>query len=258
MDDLIARVAAGYAKLPPDGAYIHTSDSKLNRPVGAVDSSSLGAVDGLMRAVERASVQALKTQGFLLSLSESATETQAIRQMEAFMQTIRAFQHDGERALSDWLTLALEAGGLPGRVAFRFAENRASEELRDLQVLQARANLAAYRYDRGWIGQDDAAQLGADRDTADQPEPRVATGGGDVADPGSLDGQPNRAVRGLRAGARASQPFTPAGAGDELPALADEPTELGDADLDRVLGVWDGAMAAKRYKGILEAEVVDE
>lgn len=257
VDNLLARVAAMYAKLPPDAAFVHTTDSKINRPTGAVDASALGAVDGLMRAVERASVQALKTQGFLLSLSETTTETQAIRQMEAFMQTIRTFQHDGEQALSDWLTIALEAGGIPGRVAFRFAENRASEELRDLQVAQARANLAAYRYDRGWIGQDDAAQLGADRDTADQPGPRAATGGGAVADPGNLDGQPNRGGGVARRGVRASEPFTPAGADEDLPALPDE-AALGDADLDRILGVWDGAMTTKRYKGLLEAEVVDE
>ncbi len=214
-----------------------------------------------MGAIDRASVQALKTQGFLLNLSESATETQAIRQMEAFMQTVRAFQHDGEDALSGWLTLGLQARGIPGSVEFRFAENRASEELRDMQVAQSKANLAAYRYDRGWISQDDAAKEGADRDTADVPEPRQAAAAQEV-NPGSLDGQPNRALLaiGRRAVAlhrRASTPFTPSGADDELPELP-ESVDLTDDDLRGVLGVWDDeAFAGQRFAGLLDAEVVD-
>ncbi|HEY8597352.1 MAG TPA: hypothetical protein VIL85_02910 [Thermomicrobiales bacterium] len=259
LDTLIARVAEGFAALPPDGTYVHTADVTVNRPVGAVDSSALGAVDGLMKAIERSAVQALKTMGFLLSLGESATETQAIRQMEAFMQTIRTFQHSAETVISDWLTLALRAQGIPGKVKFRFAENRASEELRDVQVAQSRANLAAFKYDRGWIDNDDAAKEGADREKADAPEPRQSSSAPEV-NPGSLDGQSNRGVPPVRAvhanGQRAK--FTPSGAADALPELP-ESVDLTDDDLRGVLGIWDDeAFAKTKYAGLLDAEVVSE
>lgn len=190
VDAMLARVSEQYAKTPPDGAFVHTKDSKINRPTGAVDASALGAVDGLMRAVERASVQALKTQGFLLSLSETTTETQAIRQMEAFMQTIRAFQHDNESLLSDELTIGLEVQGIPEQVRFRYAENRASEEQRDQMVLQLKLTNARTAYDNGLIDQDEQAQMALGKDKAAQPAPRAAAkGAAPQADPEKTAGE---------------------------------------------------------------------
>jgi hypothetical protein len=257
VDAMIARVAENYARLPPDAAFVHTTDSKINRPTGAVDASALGAVDGLMRAVERASVQALKTQGFLLSLSETTTETQAIRQMEAFMQTVRAFQHDGEQLLSDVLTIGLEVQGIPGAVRFRFAENRASEEQRDQMVLQLKLQNARAAYDNGLIDQDDQAKMALGRDKAAQAEPRTAAkGAAPAADPEPEPGRGRRLFGAVRS-RRASEPFTPAGADDALPELPDEVT-LGDADLDRINGVWDEAFSGTKYRGLLAAEVVED
>lgn len=204
LDNLIKKVADAYGGLPPDGAYVHTSDVTINRPVGAVDASSLGAVDGLMQAVERAAVQSLKTHGFMMSMPNAAPDAQSIRQAEAYYQTIRAFQHATEAVLSGWLTLALRAQGIPGKVVFRFAENRASEEIRDLQAEQLRVAVATAQYQAGWISQDEAAKKGADKDKADVPAPRAAPVVA-PANPGSLDGQPQRATP--------SAPFTP-GEGD--------------------------------------------
>lgn len=257
---MLKEIQDGYATVPPDGAWVHTSDTTLNPPKGAVDTQSLGAIEGLTRINERASVQAGKSQGFLFSLDGSTTETQAIRQMEAFMQSIRAFQHPCEDLVSGWLTTALQAQGIPGRVAFRFAENRASEEIRDETVRNWKLRNARLAYDNGLIDMDEQAQYGWDKDTADATEPRAAMTAGGNADQqkgeANQDGQAARGNRGTARGDRASTPFTPEGADEDLPAVPDA-VDLGDDDLRGITGLWDKAVP-KRYRGLLDAEVADE
>jgi hypothetical protein len=172
----IAEISTVYGALEPDDAYVHIDAVKVNRPVGAVDSSSLGAIDGLVDVLERMLVRGLKTIPLLMAISEGVSEANANRQWELFAAGIKAVQHLCESLMERLCTLALRAQGVPAVVQWRFAELRVAELLRDAQVEQLRISNARAKYDNGWISQDEAAQQGADRQTADQEAPRAGAG----------------------------------------------------------------------------------
>ncbi len=168
IDETLFEVVAMYESLQPEDAYVHTSAIKVNKPVGAIDSSSLGAVDGLIRALERMTIRALKTMPLLMGSNEGTSETHANRQWEVYAAGVKALQHLAESILEHMLSLAMQAQGVAVTVEFRFAELRASEMLRDAQVEQLRIKNAIDKWLMGWITQDQAAMEvtghGADQD----------------------------------------------------------------------------------------------
>lgn len=176
-------IAAVYGGLEPDDAYVHTDVVKVNRPVGTVDASSLGAVDSLIRAVERMATRGLKTIPLLMGSNEAVSETHANRQWEIHVAGIKALQHLAEQLIERLLTVALQAQGLRSVVRFRFAELRASEELRDAQTDAQKIENAMKKYLAGWVSQDEAS-LEATGHAADLPQPRVIdiVGGADIVD----------------------------------------------------------------------------
>lgn len=182
INEALAQVMAVYRDLKPDQAYVHSSAIKINRPVGTVDSSSLGAVDGLIKGLERMLVRALKTMPLMMGTTDGVSEANASRQWEIHVAGIKSLQHLCEQLLEHLLSLALQAQGIAARVEFRFAELRSSEILRDAQAEALIIKNTREKYAAGWIGQDQAAQEGAGVDKADVPEPRAAIGTvGDIA-----------------------------------------------------------------------------
>jgi hypothetical protein len=285
---VIADVQRVYASLEPDDAYIHTDVISVNRPVGAVDAQSLGAVDGLVKSLERMSVRALKTMPLLMGLQEGTSETQANRQWEIYAAGIKALQHPCEKMLQRHLSLALQAQGIQADVSFRFSELRAAELLRDAQVDALETETAVAQYNAGWISQDEAAQNVVGH-AADVPDPRAPTGpismagnslAGVQADPGSNrarvpdgmlgpDGEIARLNRKtdammdlLRILAESYEPasdrsvkIVPEGADDPLPPVPDEVT-ISDADIRMAIDAWDTLIPD--YAGLLEATVIGQ
>lgn len=197
VEDAIRGVEATVAALQPDDTYVHSSAIKVNRPVGTVDSSSLGAVGGLITNLERQIIRALKTMPLLMGVNEATSETHANRQWEVYTQGIKALQHLAESLLEYLLGKALQAQGVAAGVRFRFAEMRASEGLRDQQTLQLKLLNYWNAYVYGLISLEDVAKLALNR-ACDQDEPRylpknlvsgdAASGtGGDGAAPGAVD-----------------------------------------------------------------------
>jgi hypothetical protein len=174
VDSAIAEIADYYSKLEPDDAYVHTSPIAVNRPVGAVDARSLGAVDGLLRALDRMLFRALKTMPLLMGSNEATSETHANRQWEIHVASIRAIQHPVETVLGRFFELGLQAQGIAASVKVEFAELRASEEMRDAQVQQLKLKNARTAYDNGLINQDEQATMALGKDKADQAAPRAA------------------------------------------------------------------------------------
>ncbi len=189
VEAVISEIAAMYSKLEPDDAYVHTDVVQVNRPVGAVDASSLGAIDPLIRAVERMAIRGLKTMPLLMGSNEAVSETHANRQWEIHVAGIKALQHLAEQMLEHFLKLALQAQGLRAVVRFRFAELRASEELRDAQTHAAKIANARDEYMLGWISQEEAAQKVVGH-APDRPTPRYVdnVGGPDFIDLGVGEG----------------------------------------------------------------------
>jgi hypothetical protein len=136
-----------------------------------VDASSLGAVDALIKALERMATRALKTMPLMMGLDQSTNETDSNRQWEIHAAGIKSIQHYAESLLEHLLTLALEMQGIQARIEFRFAELRAAEELRDEQTRTMKINNARAEYEAGWISQDEAAEKVTGH-KADQPAPR--------------------------------------------------------------------------------------
>ena len=169
---IIAQVIAAYAQLEPDDAYVHSSSVTVNRPVGAVDASSLGAVDALIKALERMATRALKTMPLMMGLDQSTNEADSNRQWEIFAAGIKSIQHYVETTLERNYTLALECQGIQAKVVMRFAELRAAEELRDEQTRTMRINNARAEFEAGWTDNNEAARRGGIDHDAVLPGPR--------------------------------------------------------------------------------------
>lgn len=257
LSGIISQVETAYGRLQPDDAYVHTDTVKVNKPIGTVDSSSLGAIDGLFRALERQMVRALKTIPLLMGINEGASETHANRQWEVHVAGIKALQHLAEHLLEHLFGVMLRAQGLQARVQFRFAELRASERLRDAQTEAQEIENATAQYLAGWIDQNEAALKGAGKEKADQKAPRSSGGPAPAptgaTEPGAVEPGANRATR-TRTARRSSGKVVPL-MGGPLPELPDVDVEISDADIERALGMFDEVLPD--VAGLLDAALVE-
>lgn len=192
LNKTVDEVTKMYATLQPDEAYIHLDTTQVNRPVGAVDSSSLGAIDGLIAALNQQTARGVKSNALLMGLPEGMSETNGNRQWESYIGGIKAVQHPAETLLGYLFSLALQAQGRQAKVVLTFAENRAAELLRDQQVQKLQLQNVALSYWLGLISLDEAAQIALKKVKADQQEPRlpgvgVQAGGGSGGGSGNLN-----------------------------------------------------------------------
>lgn len=171
VNGIVAQVVAVYKKLQPDDTYVHTNVTKVNAPVGAINTNSLTAMDGLFKALERMTARALHTMPLLLGITDGVSEANANRQWEIYAKGIESVQHLVENTLAPLFELALQGAGILATVQIRFAQMRAAEKLRDAQVEFLEAQTAAYQRDQGWIDQDAAAVKGAGVKKAVAPAP---------------------------------------------------------------------------------------
>lgn len=170
--DSVKRV---YASLKPDDTYIHSAAVKVNRPNGALNNMSLGAMDTLFGALERMGTRALKSVSLLMgNRAGSGGEGQANREWEVYAKSMKAIQHVGEASLENAFNVGMRARGVRCVVQVRFAELRAAEELRDAQTAAIKANTAAFLEDMGYIDHDEAAQRAAGVDKAAGPRLQLA------------------------------------------------------------------------------------
>ena len=173
-DSITAEVKSIYASLKPDDTFVHTEVVEVNQPVGALNSSSLGVVGELLTALERMATRALKTMPLMMATTDGVSEANANRQWEIHAAGIKSMQHYAESILESHFDIGLRAKGFQAKTEFRFAELRAAELLRDAQVEALNTSTARAQYDNGSISADEMAKKSADKDTADQQEPRNA------------------------------------------------------------------------------------
>ena len=185
----IASVADAYAKLEPDDAYIHTNNVEVGSTETA-NSNALRGIDGVIVALERMAIRALKTPSMMMASSDGSTDGESNRQWEIYAAGIKALQHHVETMFEGFLTLALEAQGIQAVVEFRFAEMRAAEMLRDAQTEAMLIANEGAKYTAGWTSQDEAANAITGHD-ADQPAPRMGAAGGGIV---QGDGDGNEAL----------------------------------------------------------------
>lgn len=261
-NELVKDIQNIYTGLEPDDAFVHFDVVSVNRPVGAIDTQALGAVDGLIKALERMNARALKTMPFLMGLDAGRSETQANREYEAYAASIKSFQHLCESLLSYLFGLALQAQGIQATATFRFAELRAAELLRDAQVQALQVDTAFKRY---MLGTADLPELAQEIEghLPITTEPRgipvtftLGTNAVTNASNANPDPGANRAVGSTPRRRAAAPKFTPKGAGSPLlpvPSSVSFTSEEKQAVADR----WDEAMPAA-YRGLLDATVTGE
>jgi len=194
INGIVNEVKTVFASLQPDDAYVHTDNVSVNRPVGTVNADSLGAIDGLIGAIERMLVRALKTMPLLFGLNEAVSETHANRQWELHAAGIKSLQHLLEQLLEHLLTQVLRAQGIQADVQWRFAELRASEMLRDAQTEAMLIANAAAKRDEGWITQDEAALEVVGHEAVDEAQAQEAAEPIIVEDDGDGEERLHRAV----------------------------------------------------------------
>lgn len=268
VDSIVDKIGKQYATLEPDDAYVHTDVTEIGGPHGTVDASSLGAIDGLLKALDRAAVRALKTMPLLMGINEATSETHANRQWELHVAGIKSLQHLVEGLLSYLDEIGLQAQGIQAKVEWVFAELRTAELMRDEQVQEKKLGNAALAYALGYISQDEAALYALGKEQADVPAPRVpgagikAAGGsssGESAPAGAAaaaeDGQEgaSRVQETVARLLQSREPFTPKGA-DADPLPVPDEVEVDAATIRAALKRWDETLPA--WEGLLDAEAV--
>lgn len=148
-----------YKNLQPDDALVHDDGVEVKGPIGTVDSSSLGSIDGVIAMLERMAVRALKSMPLMMGITDGVSEANANRQWEIFIAGIKSVQHHAETLLERLLELSLQCQGIVADVRFRFSEVRSAEELRDQQTLAAKIENYARMRNEGWISQDEASNV---------------------------------------------------------------------------------------------------
>jgi hypothetical protein len=156
--DVVDSIQLFYAKLEPDDAFVHGQAIELQAPLGAMESKFMAAFDGLISAIERQAVRALKSMPLLFGMNEAVAETHANRQWEVHVAGIKSMQHLVETSFDKAFGLSLECQGIQARVETKFAELRAAELMRDAQVKYLEDTIASFRVQQGWITNDEAAE----------------------------------------------------------------------------------------------------
>jgi hypothetical protein len=129
INDTLKEVQTAYARLKPSSTFVHTDVLTVNKPVGTVDTSSLGAIDGLIQALERMSTRALKTMPFMMASTQTTTETLANREWEVQTAGIRSIQKLAQKMLERLFKLGLQAQGHAAYVSWEFDQLRATEAM---------------------------------------------------------------------------------------------------------------------------------
>ena len=259
----VDQVREEYKKLDPDDAFVHVDAVKVNRPVGTLDTNSLGAVDGMIKSLERLLVRALKTMPLLMGLVDGQSADQANRQWEVHAAGVKSLQHLNESMLESQLELALEAQGIAADVDVKFAEIRAAEMLRDAQTEEKRIENASKKKSLGWVSDEEASVEVTGHEPTGEPDPLPdQLGDGGVGDTGTAteDGETPARPPADEAGATAAprpvkrkgNRFVPIGAGDGVTEVPAE-VEVTEDDAQRAIDAWDDALP--EYAGLLDAKV---
>ncbi len=284
VDAVVAQVQGIYRTLEPDDAYVHTDVVDVNRPVGTVDSDSLGGIDKLIESLTRMLVRALKTMPLLMAMTDGVSEANANRQWEIHAAGIKALQHTLETVLRRLIKLGLQAQGVIADVTVQFAELRNAELIRDAQAQQIIQSNDFALYFMGLIDHEELAMRLVKRKAAAEAPIMIPTGwsmGGSGGIPANPDPGANRALplmylvrepgaqhEGLPPGYRIMaynersaflrDSFQPNGTLSDLPDLPSvgtaEPFTAGDKE--RIQSTWDELHP--EYATLLDAQVLED
>lgn len=169
-DKVLADISQYVEKLAPDEAFAHTDAIEVDRTEGALNSNAIGGFAGLIEALERMGLRALKSVPLLMGITDGVSEANANRQWEMHLAGVASIQHLGEDLFEGLFKIGLRSRGLQANVRWRFAEIRASEALRDAQTRQIELANILFTYLMGYTTQDQSS-LKATGELPAEPEP---------------------------------------------------------------------------------------
>ena len=258
MDALIEQTQTTLAGLNPGDWFVHSSMVKINDAVGTLGEAQIGEITTVIEALERIAAKALKTMPILQGISDTASEANANRQWEMWAAGIKSLQHLVENSLQAHYNTVLQANGINAHCVFRFAEIRAAEELRDAQTLMMKLDNAIKAEQAGYMEADEAAMYVTNHAIPDSlkkdriPLLNQLSSSGDMTQWADLDTDGNEADN---ENEKSNTAFTRAIPSEVLPIV---PSKVSVNVLDAIDAADDFDDMIAAYKGILEAEVVDD
>lgn len=156
LGSMIGIIRDNLADVGPGDAFVHGSFVEMNAPIGAI-GTELAAIESIIAGLERMIVRGAKTDILSFAITDGAGESQSNRQWEMKVQSVKALQHPAEILLETAYEMIAQAAGFLVEVEFRFAEIRATEELRDQQTQQIRQTNVLEMLDRGFLTPNEAS-----------------------------------------------------------------------------------------------------
>lgn len=252
LEDVKRAIGEDWRSMEPGDALVKDSNVRAESIGGNLSQMNPAGLTGVIEALERMCVKALKTIPLLQGVTEGGLgDANANRQWEMLVATIKDQQHLAEDLLGRLLGVALQAQGFVADVRVRFAELRAAEMLRDAQVEQLtienaeRTMALGYRTPREAAVHATGFVSDAVEATYDDPD-GSASEGADITntDTGVKGGAPDAAnVDSERA--RAAEP-----------RYLNTAPEVNAFDEEEAVRVFNEVMPA--WAGILDAEPEDE
>jgi hypothetical protein len=172
MNDRLNDIVNMYNQLNPDDVFVHYDSLKIGEAGGK--GGALIDPEKLMHVIDNLIQSGVKTLSTLLGRRGAGqTESYAKVEIKLYMAGLSGIQRYISSFMEKMLTLYLNMKGKQGIVEFRFNPVEIRSELEQEQFKATRLNNIAVMYDRGWISQEEAAQMAVGH-APDSPEPRVA------------------------------------------------------------------------------------
>lgn len=160
--------------MPPDGDYIHTSDSTINKNVGANAARSLD-VRAVSELVDVQILNGLKQLGTFANRSAGKTETWSTVEFLIMTQGIKSCQRGSKRMIEEISRLWLRVRGFQAIPKFIHNEVNYQSEQDRLNNKAIKQSIYVISQLMGWTNPDVGAQevMGEKKAHSDTPSPNI-------------------------------------------------------------------------------------
>ena len=127
-----------YGALKPHQAFVHSDDISVNPHPGALNSQSLGMLEGIMDVLQRQAANGLKSNSLLQNFSSSSNwgDQQSVIKWEVYTEGTGSIQETIQCPLSAHFNYGLRVEGIDNRVMLRFGEVNESQAYRRAETRQ--------------------------------------------------------------------------------------------------------------------------
>lgn len=159
--------------MPPDGDYIHTSDSTINKNVGANAARSLD-VRAVSELVDTQTLSGLKQMAIFMNRNTGVTESWGTVQFRIYCSGIQSCQRGSKRIIEEVSRLWLRVNGEQAIPKFTHNTIDWNSEEQRMTVQLMKQEFYAIAQLMGWINSDKAVQevIGSEK-AVGEPSPNI-------------------------------------------------------------------------------------